>query len=309
MTNAVETAASHADPVTSLLSGDLVERLRQLEIFCRERVEGRRAGDNRSPLTGSSPDFLQHRPYFPGDDPRRLDWRVLARTDKSVIRQYEEVTNLEMTVIVDRSGSMGYAGRSLSKHEYAVRCAAILMYLMFQQKDDFALILFGKDAAERCPAGGTRLRLRRAFEKLIASQPAGETHFDACFRQVESRVTRRGIVVVLSDFMDDPQKLARTMGRLRLRGHDVIALQIFDPTECELEFVDFTRFRDLEDGELIGVDPLLIRDEYRRQFQQHTETLRAQCLAQGIDFAALPVGDNYEAAMSQYLRHRQALLR
>ncbi|MGD0089804.1 MAG: DUF58 domain-containing protein [Planctomycetota bacterium] len=301
-------AEARGDAVTALLTGDMVERLRQLEIFSRLRVEGRRAGDNRSPLAGFSPDFLQHRQYFPGDDLRRLDWRVLARTDRLVIRQYEELSNAELAVVLDCSGSMAYAGPGMSKHEYAVRCAAILLYLTFLRRDDFSLFLFAEDAAARVPPGGTRLRLRQVFEKLVASRPSGETRFAACFQEVEARLLRRGIVVVLSDFMSDPEKLGQALGRLRLRGHDVVALMIFDPTERELAQIDFTRFRDLENGELVSVDPLPIRDEYQRQFERHQVRLREQCLAHGIDFAALPVGDDYEAALGLYLRRRMRLV-
>lgn len=293
--------------VAQLLDGEVAERLRQLELFSRLRVEGMCAGDSPSPLRGFSSDFMQHRAYFPGDDLRHLDWRVLGRSDRLVIKEYEEFTNARMAVVLDASGSMGYAGPAFSKLEFAVRCAALLFYLMHLQHDQFGLFLFHADVVERAGFGGSRLHLQRVFEQLVRAAPGGETHFERCFQRLERRLRRRGIVVVFSDFMEDAARLGKAMGRLRLRGHDVIAFQVVDPSERELDHVDFTRFRDMEDGSITAVDPPTVRLEYRRQFDAHQRRLKERCLAHGLDFRVLPVRDEYEAVIGDYLRHRMSL--
>ena len=297
-----------ANPVNRLLTGELVERLRRLELFSREKVVGNRAGDNRSPLRGFSSDFLQHRQYFPGDSLRYLDWRVLAKADRLVVKQFEELTNAPLYLVLDASGSMGYAGRSFSKLEYAIRCAAILVYIMHLQQDSSSLWVIRDRLCERVPEGSSRQHLHRLFSRLVSLEPRGETGFAAGFAQVETQARRKGIVVVLSDFMAEPAALAKQMGRLRLRGHDVLAFQIVDATERELEFVDFTRFRDLEDGEVLGADPLTIAAEYTRLFDQHQLRLREACLAHGLDFTVLSVSDDYDTVIGEYLRHRMELM-
>ncbi len=300
--------APRKDAFASLLSGDLIERLRRLELFSRERVAGNRSGDNPSPLRGFSSDFLQHRQYFAGDSLRYLDWRVLAKSDKLVVKQFEELTNTPMYVILDTSGSMRYQGATYSKLEFAIRCAALLTYLMHLQQDTFGLWVFRETVVSRLPIGGSRRHLGRLFEVLITLEAEGETDYERAFQQVEAQATRRGIVIVISDFLVPPEEIARQMGRLRLRGHDVLAFQVVDPSERELQYVDFTRFRDLENGELIGADPLAIGDEYKRLFLLHEENLKKACLARGIDLVPLEVSDDFESALGNYLRHRMELM-
>jgi uncharacterized protein (DUF58 family) len=299
---------ANANPLASLLSGEMVERVKQLELFCRLRVDGSRPGENRSKLAGFSTDFLQHRQYFPGDNLRYLDWRVLARTDRLVVKQHEELTNAEMAVLLDTSGSMAFAGEGMSKLDFAVRCAAILTYLMCLQGDSFSLYLFNEVAADHVRRGSGRRHLRRVFEKLVSVTPRGETRFTECFREAEARLTRKGLVAVLSDFMAEPEPIAKSLGRLRMRGHDVIAFQVFDRDEREMDFVDLTRFRDLEDGSILAADPLLIQAEYRRQFDRHQLRIKEQCLAHGVDHVVLPVADEYDEVIGDYLRRRAALM-
>jgi len=332
-------AEQGSNAVTSLLSSDVAERVKQLELFCRLRVEGSRSGENKSKLVGFSTDFAQHRQYFPGDNLRYLDWRALARTDRLVVKQHEDLTNAEMAVLLDASGSMAFAGQGgccataglssrvfrpgtvgqadrgtggpqggLSKLEFSVRSAAILTYLMYLQGDSFSLYLFSESTADRVPRGSGRRHLLRVFEKLVAARPGGETRFAECFREVEARLTRKGLVAVLSDFMAEPEPIARSLGRLRMRGHDVIAFQVFDPDEREMDFVDLTRFRDLEDGSILAADPLLIQAEYRRQFDQHQLMIKEGCLAHAVDHVVLPVADEFDKVIGDYLQRRAALM-
>ena len=295
--------------IGQILDGEVAERVRRLEIFSRLRVEGSRAGDNRSPFRGFSTDYLQHRQYSQGDSLRFLDWRVLAKTDRLYVKQFEQHTNAEMVVAVDVSGSMRFRGQeAFSKYEFAVRTAAILFYLMNLQRDTSSLFLFSESLTTRVPRGSSRQHLQRVLATLAMAEPAGGTRFELCFRLLESMLSRRGLIVVLSDFMDEPDTVAKALGRFRMQRHDVIALQIVAPSEERLPFVDFTRFRDLEDASVVGLDPLLVSREYERQFAEHGRLLREACLTQRVDHATLPVCDEYDVPVGEYLRRRQALL-
>lgn len=297
-----------ANPVASLLSGDIAERVRRLELFSRRIVEGATAGENRSPFKGFSTDFLQHRQYFHGDNLKYLDWRVYGKTDKLYVREFEDLTNAQMNLVVDISASMAFNGEGFSKHEFTVRCAGIIAYLMFLQRDDFGLFFFNNSVVEHLRPSSTRKHLIRVFERLVSSEAVGETDFKACLGFVEARAVRRGLVAIFSDFMADPDLIAHRLGRLRMRGHDVIVFQVFDPLEQELAYVDFTRFRDLETGAVTAIDPLLVKEEYHRQFVKHQHDMRAECLKHGIDHVLLPVSAEFDKVLGDYLRHRMALM-
>ncbi len=296
------------DPVAALLSGDVADRARGLELFSRRLVEGTRASDNRSPFRGFSTDFAQHRQYFRGDSLKHLDWKVWAKSDRLFIRQYEEFTNAQVSVLVDVSASMGFRGAGMNKLEFAVRCAAVLEYIAFLHRDSFSLHLFAEGVAERTPRGGSRRHLSRVFEKLAGAKAAGGTSFMDAFRAAAAEFTRRGLVVVLSDFMDDPDEVARQLGRFRAQKHDVIAIQVHDPAERSLDFVDVTRFVDMEGGAPLTVDPVAVREEYQRQFDLHQARLRQACLAAGVDCAAVAVEEGFDRPIGEFLRRRAALL-
>ena len=290
------------------LKPETIERLRQLELFSRLRVEGMLSGENRSTLLGLSTDFVSHRPYFPGDDIRRIDWRVFARSERLTVKQFEDQRNLTTAVALDVSGSMAYGDGDLTKHEYAVRCAALILYLMHLQHDAFALYLFNDHLAQAVPAGSSRRHLLGVFAALAAAQPEGETAFETPLRQIEAHFSRRGLLVLISDCMGDPQALARTLARFRMRGTDVIVLQITHPAERDFPFTQVSRFTCLETEVVDSVDPLEIRNLYRREFARHTHDLKAALLQRDMDHCELPVDGNYERALGDYLRRRMEIL-
>ncbi|MDA0838306.1 MAG: DUF58 domain-containing protein [Planctomycetota bacterium] len=294
--------------VTSLLTGDVVERVKQLELFSRRRVEGALAGDNKSPFKGVSTDFMQHREYFYGDNLKYLDWRVYGKTGRLYIKQYEDVTNTPVYLVVDISTSMDFQGYTFSKHEFTVRCAGLIAYLVHTQRDDFGLFLFNQKVAEYTRPASSKSHLARTFEKLVSIVPVGGTAFEDCFLSVQSQANRKGLVVVISDFMEDPHLLARSLGGLRSRGHDVIALHVYDELEKELDYIEFTRFRDLETNEITAIDPLLIQRDYREQFELHLHDMKTQCLKQGIDYVTTEVCDDFSAVIGAYLQKRMALM-
>ena len=301
-----------ADKPSDLLSGSLADRIRELELFARVRVQGLLQGSNRSTLKGFSSDFRQHRQYYPGDSLKHLDWRVLGKSGKLVLREYEELTNAQIMVVVDISGSMATGGTgssTLTKHEFAVRNAAILLYLASLQHDQFSLALFRTDRIMHLPFRSGRNHLRRAFSALLEPTAAGGTDFVSGLDNSTAHVRRRGLTVVLSDFMEDPAIIVRQLAALRYRGSDVLALQVFDPAEADLDFSSVTRFHDPETEAVLVVEPILVRREYQQAFQAHQDALRDACRSRGFDHAALPVGDAYESPVFAVLRWRTATSR
>ena len=290
-----------------LLDAATADRVRELELFALGRVQGVMQGANASILKGFTSDFLQHRQYHPGDNLKYLDWRVYARTDRLSIREYEELTNSQLTVVVDISGSMrtGGSGR-FTKHEFAVRSAAILLTVACQQRDQFSLALFRTGRIMQLPFRGGRSHLRRSLAALVEQRADGETDFVQGLAESTSHVRRRGLVVVLSDFMDDPETICRQLAALRHRHGDVIALQVFDPREADLDFNSVTRFHDPESGGVLVVDPVLVRQEYARAFAAHADAIGEGCRRHGFDHALLAVDDDCTRPLAAYLRARRA---
>ena len=291
----------------SLLEGSLADRIRQLEIFSRFRVEGILHGLDKSPFKGVTSDFLQHRQYFPGDNLKYLDWRVYGKSERLVIREYEELTNVRVSVILDISGSMNYRGSSMTKHEFAIRSIAILLYLAMIHQDSFSVTTFRTGCVDRVPFGGGKIHLLRAFHHLLSTAPAEGTDFVRGLGGATAGSRRRGLTIVLSDFMDDPEIIMKVLARVRYQGSDVISMQVYDPSERELDFNSITRFHDPEGPEVLVVDPQLIQRQYRVAFDEHIVNLRTACQRHGFEHVALPVCDQYDVPVLEYIRHRMEM--
>ena len=294
--------------LADVIPADVAARLKSLLLFARSRVEGRHAGDNRSVLKGISTDFMQHRQYFPGDNLKHIDWRVFGRTNRYVVREYEETTNLDLYLVLDTTASMGFAGSGMSKHEFAVKVSAILSYIMLLHHDTFGLSLFSEGLVAHVDPAGGRRHLLQLYALLVEHAPRGAADWSAALRQVRSRIRRRGLVIVLSDFMDDPLRIGKGLAGFRSLGCDVIAFHIVHPEEQALRQGGMTRYVDIEDRSAETVDPLLIRDAYARQFQEHVVAVREECTRRGIASCDLAVGDDYHRAVGAYLRRRMAML-
>ena len=293
-----------ADSPELLLGGDLADQLRRIELFSRFQVEGLLNGHNRSPLIGFSTDFRQHRQYFPGDNLKHLDWRVYGRSGRLVVRQYEENTNARISVVIDVSGSMNHAGDALSKWDFALRTAAILLHVAFLHRDAFALTGFGEARERHVSFGSGKTHLLRCFRTLLGDGAGGGTDFDKGLDGAIAPIRKRGLTVVLSDFMDAPEAIAKKLARLRFQGSDVIALQVIEPSERDLDFNTITRFHDLESPEVLAVDPQLIRRKYRQAFDEHILALKDACRRHGFEHRELVVQDDYAVPVLEYLRWR-----
>jgi uncharacterized protein (DUF58 family) len=288
----------------SLLDGELLDRIRRLELFSRFRVEGVLNGLNRSPFKGFSTDFVQHRQYHPGDHLKYLDWRLLAKTEKLYIRQFEEHTNARISVILDVSGSMGTRDQSMTKYEFAQRTAAILFFLALTHRDSFSFSSFRTSLVGHVPFGSGAGHLHRTLAALLENKPADGTDFTTGLDRSTDHIRRRGLTVVLSDFMDDPEIFVKRLSRLRFKGSDVVAMQVYDPSEREFDFTTVTRFHDPEGPEVLVVDPTLIRRQYQEAFDAHIVRIKAACRHHGFEHVALPVGDDYHVPILEFIHWR-----
>jgi uncharacterized protein (DUF58 family) len=278
--------------VTRYLEPAMVERLNHLQLSARSVVEGTITGQHRSPVKGASVEFRQHRFYAPGDEPRRLDWRVLARTDRPYIKEYDEETNLRCVLMLDCSGSMGYAGaigpegtRRESKFDYGGRLAAALAYLMLGQTESVGLALCAAGIEQwLAPKAGTA-QLSRLIDVLERAVPrGGRDQLAQALQQAADRLGRRSLVIVITDAFVPVSTLRPGLARLRHDRHETIVLRVLDRDEVEFPFRRWSRFRGMEGERPEIQEPAVMRREYLENFRRHAELLRDTCRALDVEF-------------------------
>lgn len=261
---------------------EVLRKLALVSITARQAVESILAGSHRSVRRGLSVEFAGHREYVPGDDLRYLDWFVYARTDRFDIRQYEEETKLRATLVLDASGSMGYASGSGSKLDFARSLAAAIGFLLVRQTDTVALAVCDTEVRAELPPGGTMGTYLNLLEVLEQTQPGGETSLGAVLHKLAPGLTRRGLVVLLTDAFDDPERLRLALHLLRHRKQEVRLLQILDPAEETFPFRGMSEFVGLEREPRLRLDADRIRERYLAVFGQHQRQLASTCDALGI---------------------------
>jgi uncharacterized protein (DUF58 family) len=292
--------ALHPDP-------RVAERLAHLTLTATHAVEGFMAGRHRSPHRGVSVEFVERRPYVQGDDLRHLDWKAYARNDRLAIKRYEEETNLECTLIVDASGSMGFAGADgVSKYDYACQVAASLAHLVLRERDGAAMALFDQRLDKVLPASTSPAHLEPILLSLAARTPHGETDFAEVLGRMTDRIPRPGLVVLISDLFGEPESLARGLDRLVTRNHELIVLHVMHRDELEFPYDRLTRFEGLEqDGKLL-VDAAALRESYLRVLSGWREQVRKLCHVRDADYHLIDTGTPLEVSLSAYLGARAA---
>jgi uncharacterized protein (DUF58 family) len=300
----------------------------RLALRAREVVEGLLGGGHKSPFKGISVEFAEHRQYYPGDEIRHLDWRVLGKTDRLFIKEFEEETNLQAYFAVDASGSMAYAGSGPTKYDYASEVAVALAYLLLQQRDAVGLFLHDHDVRTALPPStqtGQWLRLAKSLEDHRPATWGGhsclpnETVSDsagrnACptgplWQRLAERIPRRSMVILVSDAFAPLPELLLGLRRFRHARHEVLLLQVVAPEEADFPFRHGTRFRSLEDGRQITIDPQRFRADYRRAFDEFIEKLRHESGRMGVDHYLLRTDRPVAEALGEFLMRRASRTR
>jgi len=291
----------------SLLDPAALMAIRNLELRARTVVQGLWHGLHRSPYHGFSVEFTEYRPYAEGDDPRYLDWRLVARSDRYYIKKFEDETNLRCHLLIDNSRSMTFGSRGYTKAEYANTFAATLAYFLSKQGDAVGLLTFDEAVREYLPARNRPGHLRQLM--LALENPAGgkATDLIAPLRRMSELMRRRGMIVLASDLLAPISALETSLGTLTASGHEVLVFQVLDPAELAFSFETPSRFVDLETGRDVFLDPALARAEYQRKFEAHSAEVRAICDRLGISFERVVTDRPLELVLYDFLKMRQQL--
>lgn len=293
------------------LDPQTLAKLKGLTLRARHIVEGYLSGLHRSPYHGFSIEFAEHREYAPGDDLRYLDWKVLGRTDKYYLKQYEDETNLICYLVLDVSESMRYRGPDspLSKLEYAQCLAAALAWLVLQQQDAVGLVTFDDEIRADVRPSSSAAHLRPLLQVLEAAEPRAKTATGPIFHELAERFRKRGVVLILSDLFDDVSALLAGLKHFRHRRHDVILLHVLDAAELDFPFRSPTMFRGLEQQSDVLADPRSLRKAYLRELAAYQQDLQRGCRSQGMDYQLVRTDQPLDAVLSAYLSQRMTRVR
>jgi uncharacterized protein (DUF58 family) len=292
-------------PEQTHLSASQLDRFRNFELLAHSVVEGFVTGLHKSPFKGFAVEFAEHREYAPGDDTKHLDWKVFGRKDKFFVRQYEEDTSLRAHLLIDASGSMGYATGEHSKLDFAKFICGVLSFVLVQQADTVGLVAYDTRVRQMVAPGGSPRHLRRIIHTLDGLQPGGETAIGEVLHSVAERLRRRALIVIVSDLFDDSGTIVRALNHFAHRKHEVVVFQVCDRCELTFPFERQTRFSSLEKDEVVLADPLRIRREYQRQRERHEMEIRQACHRLRIELVRMVTDQPFERRMARYLAERK----
>jgi len=287
-----------------LIEADVVGRLMGQPLLARFPMEGSVSGHHRSPHRGSSVEFAEYRNYVPGDDIRRLDWRVFARTDRYYLKEFEAETNLRCYVVLDCSGSMGFTGEHGTRLDYAKRLAATLSYLIINQGDAAGLLQVTKKTATEIPPRRNASHLQVILDTLGQARPTGETRLVPMLHELAEKARRRALVVILSDCFCDGDALRDALQHLRFQKHDLALFHLLDPLELAFEFDRPVRFVDMEGSQSIVTEPATVRAEYQAQLKRFLGKLRDDCHEFNADYRRVTLDQPYGEVMANFLTER-----
>ncbi len=282
-------------------------RIQNLELLARTVVDGFINGLHRAPHLGFSLDFAEHRGYEPGDDLRRVDWRVFGRTDRFYVKQFEADSNSNCVVALDVSTSMRFGSGGITKLDYGRYLAASLVYFSHTQRDRVGLMTFDSEVVEYVPPSAKHLEFALfALDRIGDARPGS---LAGPLLRMTERLRRRGIVAIISDLYDEPDAVAAAVKPLRFQGHDVVVFHVLDPAELEFPFDEAASFQDLESGDRMPIVPDALRDQYRALVRQHVETLGRLFKDSRIDYTLLDTSVPLDYALFRYLSTRERLSR
>ena len=288
----------------TLLDPEVISKAEALGLHARYVVEGYMAGEHKSPYRGFAIEFAQHREYSHGDDTRHLDWKVVGRTDRYYIKQYEQETNYVANVLLDGSESMKYGSGKLTKLHYGKVIAACLSYLILNQRDAVALGLFDTNMRDYSPRSDNKATIHNLMARLAAFEPKAQTNIGAVLHDMARQIRRKGIVIVISDFFDDEQAVLDGLQHLRFGGNEVIVFHVMDPYELEFPFMGLVEFEGLEQVPKILTRPSEIRKSYLREVEAFRTRLRDGCERNNCHYVLVNTSHTLDEVLSAYLAFR-----
>jgi uncharacterized protein (DUF58 family) len=290
---------NYFDPVT-------LSKVSTLLLRARYVVEGLISGLHTSPYKGFSVEFSEHRQYAAGDEIRHIDWKAYGKFDRYYIKEYEEETNLRCYLLVDASASMNYRSTSVSKFDYACYLAAALAYIMLNQQDLVGLVTFAEGIRRQLQPRSSPGHLRAIIDGLEHTGPAGDTDLGRTLHHIASQLKRRGLVIVLSDLLDEPLDIMQGLRHLRYQKHEVLVFHVLDDDEIAFPFTQLTQFEDLEDDVRVITDPRAIAADYRQQIQQFIKDYETMCRRHNIDYTLFNTRTPLDKGLLKYLAWRGA---
>ncbi len=295
------------DGIEAFLSPRERHKLNRMVLLSRHVVEGNLAGAHRSPLRGLSSEFADHKPYGFGDDPKHIDWRVVARSEKYYVKRFEDETNLRVYLVLDRSSSMNYGSGPVTKYVYAARLAAAMGYVVVKARDSVGLFLHGDKVDVQLPARNSIHHLNDLLRQVQRHPPTkgqGSAIAEA-LHQVAVTVRRRALIVVVSDLLGSEEAIKPALSRLRKQHHDVVVFQVFDPLEMDLGLKKAHLFEDLETGETLQVHPRELQADYRKALAAFVEQYRQHCAAMNIDYRLVRTDQPLDSFARAWLLERR----
>ena len=298
---------THALPGARFVDPKVLARIKDLELLARNVVDGFINGLHRAPFFGASIDFAEHRGYVAGDDIRRVDWKLYARTDRYYVKQYEADTNANLCVLLDVSKSMGFKSDEVSKLQYASFLAASLAYLSHRQRDRVGIVTFDEDVVTHVPPSAKHFNV--LLHTLDRSKPERPGRLLKMLDKLAEHFKRRSIVALISDLYESPADLMEALKPYRALGNDLMVFHVLDPAEISFPYTDASRFQDLESGEEVPVVPEVFAEQYRQMMREHIDALTARCSESRIDYLQLQTSQPLDEALFMYLGNRERLMR
>ena len=299
--------STSAIPGARFVDPAVLARIGNLELVARSVVDGFINGLHRAPYFGASVDFAEHRGYVAGDDIRRIDWRLFARTDRFYVKEYEADSNSNFSVLLDVSKSMGYGSGEMTKLDYAKILAACLTYLVHRQRDRVGLVAFDEGIVEHVPPSAKHMNVvLHMLDRLTATRPGS---LRAPLHRLAEHFGRRGILVLISDLYDEPEAVIEAVAPLRFRGNDLVVFHVLDRAELDFGFGDASSFEDLETGDQLPVVPEAFRKEYNELMRAHIDALTRRFSEVRVDYTLIDTGAPLDHALFKYLSTRERLMR
>jgi len=292
-------------PKNRFIDPKVLMKIQNLELIARTVVEGFVNGLHKSPYLGFSVDFAEYRQYMPGDDIRRIDWNVFGRSDRLYLKLYEGETNTRVLVLLDVSGSMNYGSGEVKKIDYARIIAACLSYFSYHQRDGVGLLTFDTDVRSHIPASRRSGQLFNILAEIDRIQPAKETAFKKPMRFLAEFLSRRGLIVVISDLYDEPENIMAGLKQLKAKGNDIMVLHVMDNFELTFPFMDAAQFEDMENQRKMHVIPEYLRTQYLTIINEHIARLRKEMSGARIDYTLMDTTKPVDEALFSYLAARE----